>query len=332
MRLSILDYSPVDEGGTAAEALADTRKLARADALGYERFWVSEHHHTDALAGVAPEMLMMHLADSTRRIKVGSGGVMLPHYSSIKVAENYKMIEALHPGRVDLGFGRAPGADALISHALNEEKARDLPYDVKVSDLKSFVTGHYPVGHRFARAAARPKISTSPQMWVLGASGSTAGLAAKEGLGFTFAHFINPGGRGVPAAQAYREQFVPSELQPEPEVIVTIFVAVAESRSKADDLATAFHLWLAQIESPAALTALPSVSTARHHRYTAGEAATIERNRNRLVFGTPSEVRSQIEQLAEAYSTDQIMINPNVPGLDARMTTIELVAKEFGLN
>lgn len=118
MRLSILDYSPVDEGGTASEAIPDTRQLTqRADALGYERFWVSEHHHTDALGGVAPEMLMMHLTDRTRRIKVGSSGVMLPHYSSIKVAENYKMIEPLHPRRVDLEFGRAPGADALISHS-----------------------------------------------------------------------------------------------------------------------------------------------------------------------------------------------------------------------
>jgi len=156
MHPSILDYSPVDEGGTARDALNATTRLA--DALGFERFWVSEHHHTDSLASTAPEALMMHLAASTDRIRVGSGGVMLPHYSSIKVAENYKLIEALYSNRVDLGFGRALGADHLMTHALNEEKGAELAYADKVRDLEAFVSGRYPAGHRFSGVVARPRL------------------------------------------------------------------------------------------------------------------------------------------------------------------------------
>ncbi|MGV9867234.1 LLM class flavin-dependent oxidoreductase [Rhodococcus koreensis] len=329
MRLSILDYSPVDEGANARDALSATTRLAQhADALGYERFWVSEHHHTDSLASTAPEGLMMHLAASTDRIRVGSGGVMLPHYSSIKVAENYKLIEALYPDRVDLGFGRAPGADHLITHALNEEKAAELAYEDKVRDLKAFVSGTYPAGHRFSGVVARPRLDSLPQMWLLGASGNTADLAATEGLGFVFAHFINPSGRGPHAAEAYRRRFTPSVFLPDPEVIVAVFVAVAETEAEARASAASVHLWLAQVEGPGPVHRFPSVETARRHRYSSSEEAAISRNQRRVLAGTAPQVYAGLADLARRYRTDQIMILPIVAGAAARMRSIELLAAE----
>ncbi|MFC9355871.1 LLM class flavin-dependent oxidoreductase [Rhodococcus sp. NPDC057014] len=330
MRLSILDYSPVDEGETARDALNATTRLAQqADALGFERFWVSEHHHTDSLASTAPEGLMMHLAASTDRIRVGSGGVMLPHYSSIKVAENYKLIEALYPNRVDLGFGRTPGADHLITHALNEEKGVELAYADKVRDLKAFVSGAYPDGHRFSGVVARPRLETTPQMWVLGASGNTSELAASEGLGFVFAHFINPSGRGPHAADAYRRRFTPSAFLDQPEVIVAVFVADTEDEAR--ESAATVHLWLAQVEGRRApVHRFPSVRTARQHQYSPAEKAAITRNQPRVLAGTAPRVYAGLTALAQRYRTDQIMILPVVAAAEARLRAVEFLAAEAG--
>lgn len=331
LRLSVLDVSPVDEGSTARDALIASTNLARhAEELGYERFWVAEHHHTDSLASTAPEMLMMHLAANTSRIRVGSGGVMLPHYSSIKVAGNYKLIEALYPNRVDLGFGRAPGADSLVTHALNEEKQENLPYPQKVQNLKAFVTGEYPIGHRFASTIVRPEIDTLPQMWMLGASGNTAELAAQEGLGFTFAHFINPSGRGPRAAENYRRAFRPSVVQHEPGVIVAVFVAVADTDEEALALTETFHLWLARVESAYPLSFLPSLATSQTTVRTPADLAAIARNRPRMISGTAPDVFAQLEALAKIYGTDQLMVNPLVPGERARLRTLELLAESNG--
>lgn len=327
LRLSVLDYSPVDESCTASEALlASTALAGAAENLGYERFWVSEHHHSDALAGVSPELLMMHLAGATSRIRIGSGGVMLPHYNTLKVAENFQLIEALHPGRTDLGFGRAPGADRAILEALNEEKGMPMSYEDKVRDLKSFLTGGFSEGHRHAGLRARPRTSTSPEMWLLGASGNTATLAAQEGVGFTFAHFINPTMRGPRAAGVYRETFIPSALHSTAEVLVAVFVAVADTAQQAQDLAGAFHLWLAQTENGQTMTALPSIESTKRHRPSGNELAAISRNGPRLLAGTASQVINQLQDLAALYDTDQVMVNPNIPGIDHRIRSLELLA------
>lgn len=327
MRLGVLDYAPIDDGGDAHAALGASTRLAReAERLGFERYWVSEHHGVGALASVSPEVVMAHLASSTTTIRVGSGGVMLPHYSSMKVAENYQSLEALHPGRIDLGFGRAPGADRRVTLALNDEKAGVLPYEDKVADLVGFLTGDHLAGSEYSGLTAAPATTAPPTPWVLGASGSTASLAGAHGLGFTFAHFINASSRGVTAVEQYRRSFEPSAFLTAPAVIVAVFVAVGETYAEAAELADAFHLWLAHAESAKPFDRLPTMDAVRNHRWTSAELEVRARNEGRLISGTGPAVIEQLEALAAAYGTDEVMVNPMLPGEATRTATLGRLA------
>ncbi len=327
MRLSILDYSPVDEGLTATDALASTVKLAqRAEQEGFNRFWVSEHHGMPATVSNSPEILMARIASATSRIRVGSGGVLLPNYSSLKVAENYQLLEAMFPGRVDLGFGRAPGADQRISAALNDEKSNNLPYPHKVADLVGFLTGKHIPGSRYAGMQALPLTADRPQPFVLGASGATAELAASSGFGFTFAHFINPSSRGPSAANAYRSAFQPTGFSPSPTVVVAVFVAVGETEAEAQVFKDAFHLWLSHAESAEPFERVPSLHTTQTHDWTPFELTARERNKGRLISGTPLQVVSQLRDLAAAYFTDEVMINLMMPGEYSRLSAVTKLA------
>ncbi|ASS92539.1 LLM class flavin-dependent oxidoreductase [Peribacillus simplex] len=331
--LNILDYSPIDEGSNAREALFQTTELAKkADKLGYSRFWVSEHHQMLSLAGSNPEMLMMHLAASTERIRIGSGGVMLPHYSSYKVAENFRMLEALYPNRIDLGLGRAPGANSLVTYALNEEKSRPLPYEQQVVDLKSFLTDEFSEDHRFNELTATPVIDTKPEMWILGAGGGSARIAAENGTAFTFAHFINPFGDGLTAVKHYRENFKPSSLFEEPKVMIGVFAVVAETNEEAEEIAKAFDLWLLKAESLQTPTSYPSIQTAMDYQYSPHEIERISRNRNRVLVGDAKKVKNQIEKLAQLYGTNEITILPNISGAHNRIKSIELLAEAYNLS
>ncbi|WP_240189773.1 MsnO8 family LLM class oxidoreductase [Bacillus sp. P14.5] len=208
--LSILDYSPIDEGSDAHQALWETTELAKhAESLGYKRFWVSEHHMVHSVAGSSPEMLMMHLAASTSRIRIGSGGVMLPHYSSYKAAENFRMMEALHPNRIDMGIGRSPSY-RMVNEALNEGKTKRQSYEQQVQDLKKYFTDNTRDEHRFQSLIAAPAIPTKPEMWMLGTGERGARTAASQGLGYVFAHFAKPGMSGVKIVENYRNHFKPS--------------------------------------------------------------------------------------------------------------------------
>lgn len=328
--LNILDYSPIDEGSNAREALLQTTELAKkADKLGYGRFWVSEHHQMSSLAGSNPEMLMMHLAASTERIRIGSGGVMLPHYSSYKVAENFRMLEALYPNRIDLGLGRAPGANSLVTYALNEGKSRTLGYEQQVVDLKSFLTDDFSQDHRFNKLTATPVIDTKPEMWILGASGGSARIAAENGTAFAFAHFINPFGDGLAAVKHYRENFRPSSLFEKPKVMVAVFAVVAETNEEAEEIAKAFDLWLLKSESALPPTSYPSIQTAMDYQYSPLEIERISINRNRVLVGDANKVKNQIEKLAQLYGTNEITILPNIVGAHNRIKSIELLAEAF---
>lgn len=329
MRLSILDHSPVDFGGTPGDALWATTRLAqKAEALGYERYWVAEHHQSDVQAGSSPELLMMQIAAHTRTIRVGSGGIMLPHYSAYKVAETARVLEALYPGRVDLGVGRAPGADRRVTHALNDEKGRLLPFPVKLNDLKGLLLDDLDGTSLEASSIhAAPRISTLPELHVLGASGSTAELAASEGFGFTFAHFINPHNQdGAAAADHYLSHFRPSKLHAKPSVIVTIFAVVAETDAQAQALAISFDDWLLQAESATPANSLMPPDTVNPARYTAEERDRIRLNRKRVVIGDGPSALEQLQRVAEQYQTDQIMVIPMMPGEDNRQRAIEVLA------
>lgn len=327
IKLSILDYSPVDEGYLASDALAATVRLAQhAESKGFSRYWVSEHHGMPAAASNSPEILMARIASATQTIRVGSGAVLLPNYSSLKIAENFQLLEAMFPNRVDLGFGRAPGADQRTGAALNDEKGRSIPYTQKVTDLLGFLTGKHAHDSRYAGMHAQPETPDRPQAFVLGASGSTAEFAAKEGLGFTFAHFINPGSDGPQAASAYRAGFEPTDFSTKPTVIVSIFVAVGETEEEAREFTDAFHLWLMYAESAQPFNRVPSLATTRAHQWTPAERAVRERNQGRLISGTAPEVAAQLCDLASAYGTDEVMINLMMPGESTRLIAIDAIA------
>lgn len=326
MKLSILDYSPVDEGLLASDALAATVRLAQhVENKGFSRYWVSEHHGMPAAASNSPEILMARIASATQTIRVGSGAVLLPNYSSLKIAENFQLLEAMFPNRVDLGFGRAPGADQRTGAALNDEKGRSITYPQKVTDLLGFLTGRHAPESRYAGMRAHPETPDRPQTFVLGASGSTAEFAAKQGLGFTFAHFINPGSDGPQAAKAYRAAFEPTDFSAKPSVIVSIFVAVGDSEAQAREFTDAFHLWLMYAESAKPFNRVPSLATTRAYHWTPNQRAVRERNQGRLISGTASEVVAQLRDLASAYGADEVMINIMMPGESARLNAIDAI-------
>src|SRR3954470_5999733 len=238
LRLSVLDLSPVASGSSSAQALRNTLDLARlADDLGYTRYWLAEHHNTALIASSAPEGMIGHVASLTKRIRVGSGGVMLPNHAPLKVAETFRMLEALHPGRIDLGLGRAPGTDSLTAFAMRRsaEALTADDYPELLAELLAFDDQAFPSDHPFRTIRPVPVDTKLPPVWLLGSSDFSARLAAEAGLGFAFAAHIN--GRGaVPALRDYRASFVPSDRYPEPWGILTVSVTLGETPEHAREL------------------------------------------------------------------------------------------------
>ncbi|MGI4741326.1 MAG: LLM class flavin-dependent oxidoreductase [Janthinobacterium lividum] len=332
LQLSLLDYSPLDEHATARQALQATTQLAqRADALGFKRFWVSEHHSRPTLAGSNPELLMMYLAAHTQRIRIGSGGVLLPHYSAYKVAEGINLLETLYPGRIDLGTGRAPGGGQLAAQALNEGKTELVPYEQQVQELKAFLTNSGQAAVGYPGLLATPVSATRPELWTLGAGSGSADIAAEEGTSFIFAHFINASGMGVEAQARYRARFQPSAFLPQPHTMVAVFVAIAETSTAAEELARAFDHWLLRSETGQVMTGYPTPAAVAAYPYTAQERQHMRRNRQRILVGNPHEVKEQVLALAARYQTSEIMLLPNVSGAANRLKSIELLAEVFAL-
>ena len=251
MLLSVLDQSPVRSGSTPADAIHETLDLARAaDRLGYHRYWLAEHHSTAGLAGSSPEVLIGQVAAVTSGIRVGSGGVMLTHYSPLKVAENFRVLETLFPGRIDLGIGRAPGSDPLTARALSHGPgALGLEhFPNQIADLIAFLGDGLPAGHPFAGVRAMPTGPTAPNVWLLGSSGDSAAYAAHFGTGFSFAHFINDEG-GAEVVRAYREHFRPSPWLAAPRASVAAFAVCADTEAEAERLARSRDLFLVRLRS-----------------------------------------------------------------------------------
>ncbi len=245
-RLSVLDLSPVASGSTSSDALRNTLDLARlADELGYTRYWLAEHHNTQLIASSTPEVMIGHVASVTKRIRVGSGGVMLPNHAPLHVAEAFRVLEALHPGRIDLGLGRAPGTDSLTALALRRSRealsADDFPQ--RLDELLAFLDGGFPENHPFQQVRAMPDDVPPPDVWLLGSSDFSSQLAAHLGVGFAFAHHINP----LPAVRAlreYQDNFHPSARMAKPEAILGVSVVCAETDEKAELLARPLELTL----------------------------------------------------------------------------------------
>lgn len=327
MRISVLDQSPISEGRTAQQALQETIALAKlADATGYYRYWLAEHHASTSLAGPSPEIMITRLAAETKRIRVGSGGVMLSHYSPLKVAENFKVLEALYPNRIDLGIGRAPGSDQLTAAALGYGSEIGIEYfPARVADMVAFLTDTPPPTEAFAKIKVSPKIDTIPETWMLGSSDQSALYAAKFGLAFSFAQFIVPDG-GDRIMQAYRDLFEPSLLYKEPHGSIATFMICADSEEEAKRLGASRDLVMLR-RARGVMAPFPSVEEALAYDYSAQDRAVIEAQTNRGFYGNPQQCRAQLENLCTQYGVDEIVILTITHDADARLRSYELLAE-----
>jgi luciferase family oxidoreductase group 1 len=336
LKLSVLDQSPVPAGSSPGRALQNSIELARlVDRLGYRRFWMSEHHAMDTLACTAPEIMLARIGAETQRIRIGSGGIMLPHYSAFKVAEVFRTLHALYPGRVDLGIGRAPGGGPIEALALKRERGTRMPDDFpdQVSELLAYLehdaSHQFPAGHPFASLRVAPDMPGSPDVWMLGSSQWSSAAAAEFGLPYGFAHFFF--GMGTRhAIEAYQRDFVASSHRAQPEAMAAVGVICAETHDKAEYLASSVRLLQRRIRmndrrpvaSPEdALRELPAV----------GGPSPEEGEWPRYFIGTASEVRAQLEDMAAALGIAELVVNTIVWDHAQRLRSYELLAAEFGL-
>ena len=326
VRLSVLDQAPVREGGTAADALRESAELARAaEALGYHRFWLAEHHSNPGLACVAPEIVIAHVAAQTSTIRVGSGGVMLTHYASLKVAEQFRTLETLFPGRIDAGVGRAPGSDMQTAHALSHGPGA-LPleaYPQQVEDLVDYLADTIPQDHLYQGIHASPQGAGMPEVWCLGSSLDSAQVAASQGLPFSFAQFIAPE-TGKQAAKVYRERFKPSRWLAEPLISVGVSTICAPTEDEAIDLSWSRYCWRFRRGK------VPSVETARAFGYTAPELDYVKYHRAQSAVGDPQQVRARLEAIAEELTADEVIVLTITHDFAARLRSYRLVAEVFG--
>ena len=332
-KLSVLDVSPVPSGSSSREALRNTLDLARlAERLGFTRYWLAEHHNTPLIASSAPEIMIGHVADVTSRIRVGSGGIMLPNHTPLKVAEAFRVLEALHPGRVDLGIGRAPGTDSLTALALRRSRqalsAEDFP--ARLNDLLAFLDHGFPQDHPLASIRAMPDDVPIPEIWLLGSSDFSALLAAQMGLRFAFAHHIQPA-PAITALRLYRENFQPSGYLNEPEALIGVSVICAQTDERARELALPLQLVLLRFRT-GRMDRLPTIEEAKNYPYTPEEREVVEMSRERSFVGSPATVRAQLLQLAEACSVREIMITTMTHEHADRRQSYELLAEAFSLS
>ena len=332
MLLSVLDQSPISEGSTGAQALRNTLDLARlADRLGYHRYWVAEHHGGPMLASASPEALIGPIAAATERIRVGSGGVMLPHYSPFKVAETFTILAALAPDRIDLAIGRAAGTDPLTTFALQRDRRQASPDDFpqQLGELLAYLEDDLPADHPFARLApVLPGRPALPTVWLLGSSPQSAIWAAELGLPYAFADFINPGGAEI--AKLYRERFQPERELKAPRTAVAAWVLCAETDEQAQHLAASSRMTLAMLRRNELIPVPPPEKAieflAREGKPTAG---TLPGRRG--IIGSPEKVRAGIEQLAAEYAADEVIVVTITYDHDARRRSYELLADVMNL-
>jgi luciferase family oxidoreductase group 1 len=331
-RLSVLDVSPVPSGASSADALRNTLDLAQlADDLGYTRYWLAEHHNTPLIASSVPEVMIGHVASVTKSIRVGSGGVMLPNHAPLKVAEAFRMLEALHPGRVDLGLGRAPGTDSLTALALRRSRealsAGDFP--AQMDELLAFFEGGFPSNHPFQHVRAMPDDVSAPEIWLLGSSDFSAQLAARLGLRFAFAHHISPL-PAVGALRLYTGLFRPLRGLAAPESILAVSVLCAETDERAEELAKPLELTLLRFRQ-GRIGRFPSPAEAADYPYTPEEREIIRANRARSFIGSPATVREQILSVVEQTGAREIMVTTMTHDHADRRRSYELLAEAFGL-
>ena len=330
--ISVLDLAVVGEGSSHSEALANSVDLAQtAERLGYHRHWVAEHHNMPGIASSAPAVLAATLAAETETIRIGSGGVMLPNHAPLVVAEQFGMLEALHPGRIDLGIGRAPGTDGITASALRRspDPLSDEDFPRALAELIGFFTGGFPEGHPYGQITAVPGKGDEPAIWLLGSSGYSAQLAGMLGLPFAFAHHFSPRNT-LPALDLYRQHFRSSEVLDEPYAMVACAAIVAADDARARWLAGPARLSMARLRSGMP-TRFPTPEEAAGHEFSQSEEASVAALTGSAVIGGPETARERFEKLLDETKPDELMVTTMVHDHADRIRSYELVAELFEL-
>ena len=323
MRLSILDYAIVDEGKSSIEAIEESVELARlAEKLGYSRFWMAEHHQVPALASSSPELLMLHLLQNTEKIQIGSGGIMIPHYSPYKISEWIKLLSALYPNRVNLGIGNNPGT-RVAQKLMNTTPITREEYNKSCKELVDILTGT-------GTFVQPPEAKVSP-MWVLSTSEKSANLAAELGQNYVYGLFFNQAVDYIETAkrclQAYRTKML--EQDKKPQDVLAVFIAIGEDEQEAKDLVRSLDVWLLGKKEFTEFNRFPSISTAKEYEIAESDIEKVEKNRTRLVWGTKAVVIEKLRKLATELELEELMCIPLVPTIERRKNIIEILAKEL---
>lgn len=335
VEISILDYAQMDEGITPQQAVKNSVELAQlAEKLGYKRFWVAEHHSVPAFASVSPELLMMHIADNTQDIRIGSGGIMYPHYSPYKIAENIRQLQTVHPNRIDLGLGNSPGTK-LINQALNEKKENTYTFEETIPDLKHYLTEDRQQNFKHDYLKVMPDTKEIPEFWSLSMSEKSARRAAKEGLGFCFGFFpyaLLSFNQAIRTVNRYREEFKPSSMFDQPKVMFSIFAAIGETEDEAEAIAKSIDLWMLGQKNFTQFKRIPSVQTAKSYKLSSEEQQRVEENRRRLIVGTADSVKTQLDNYTEQLEADEILLCTIMPDIELRKKGIKMLAEAYNMS
>ncbi|MBL7932768.1 MAG: LLM class flavin-dependent oxidoreductase [Bacteroidia bacterium] len=329
LKLGILDQSIVHYGKTAKDALDETiASVKLAEKLGYSRFWVSEHHNSTFIAGSAPEILIARLASETKNIRIGSGGIMLPNHSALKVAENFRLLESLFPGRIDLGIGRAPGSDRITASILNPSNTfSEESYLRQLDQLQHFF--HDRAETPYGPLLAVPQSKTIPEQWILSSSGGSASIAAKFGLGLAVAKFIN-GFAGPDIVDRYRSQFIPSEHLKEPKALLSVSVICADTEEKAKEMRKYVDYIFVQFEK-GKLSDFGSPEEIAGYQFSPAELERIRQNSGRIISGTKEQVKHLLMKQAKDFGVDEIVVTAMAHNSKARLRSFELLSEAFSL-
>jgi len=331
MKISVLDQSPIGVGDNASHAINQTIELAQhCDELGYHRYWLAEHHNSKTLASCAPEILIARVARETERIRVGSGGVMLSHYSPYKIAENFKLLEAMYPGRIDLGVGRAPGSDGITAAALAYGNKLGIEYyPTKIKDLMAWISEEKPYSDAFGDLQVSPSTLTTPELWVLASSRDSAMYAAHFGLPLSFAHFIAPTDT-TEIMQSYRDAFTPGLLK-KPKLALGVFAIITNDDEKADLMRKAREIQRIYREKGIRKPA-PTLDQAKDYPFTTNELEGLNNKRSRQIIGSPDDVRKQIDALVKQTLADEVIVLTITSDFNDRLKSYELLSKSFQLS
>jgi luciferase family oxidoreductase group 1 len=333
IRLSILDIGTKLQGNDASQTLKDsTERIQLADELGYSRYWFAEHHNTVNQVSTSPDLMIAHAAANTKRIRVGAGGIMLPNHSPLKVVENFSLLEALHPGKIDLGIGRAPGTDGLTAYALRRSREAVSSYDFpeQFNELLSFFKRNFPADHPYSKVIPIAGNSLIPDIYMLGSSTGGVEFALNEGLGFVFASHLAPH-LAIPVLQAYRNNFKPSTFMSEPKSILSTILITAETDEEANYLAGPVELYWARLHTGDIHSPFPTLEEASTHVYSANENMARIQNKDRFIIGSIKTVAQKLRHLAKETMVDEVMMMEFYSDKTASQKAYRLLAKEFDL-